>query len=36
MVDGRWLMRKGELTGIDEEKIVAESAQELQNLLKRV
>jgi 5-methylthioadenosine/S-adenosylhomocysteine deaminase len=36
MVDGRWLMRKGELIGIDEEKIVAESAQELQNLLKRV
>ncbi len=36
MVDGRWLMRKGELTGIDEEKIVAESTQELQNLLRRV
>jgi len=36
MIDGRWVMRKRELIGIDEEKIVAESAEELQNLLKRV
>jgi cytosine/adenosine deaminase-related metal-dependent hydrolase len=36
MIDGRWIMRSGELLGIDEEKTVAESAVELQNLLNRV
>lgn len=36
MVDGKWLVRSGQLTGIDEELILVQSKKELKQLLERI